>query len=207
VLKLLNEGFTMREIAANPRVTARTVAFHKYRIMAVPGAKNITELLQFSDHDSEDREPHQRGHRKVAANTLARKNYGRNDGRTENQRACRGNGPSLHSAFMKFRCVGKTSKVVCSIDLLLAGCFNHGERCNHGVRNWSPRSGHSPDPASVQDQSGIAGRGWSPPSEYCPSCQIAVRHVVPWVMTSFIFMAILPEPRAAMASDYAPPID
>ena len=49
VLKLLNEGCTMREIAANLRITARTVAFHKYRIMAVLGAKNSTELLRFSE--------------------------------------------------------------------------------------------------------------------------------------------------------------
>ena len=49
VLKLLNEGCTMREIAANLRITTRTVAFHKYRIMAVLGAKNSIELLRFSE--------------------------------------------------------------------------------------------------------------------------------------------------------------
>ena len=49
VLKLLNEGCTMREIAANLRITARTVDFHKYRIMAVLGAKNSTELLRVSE--------------------------------------------------------------------------------------------------------------------------------------------------------------
>ena len=49
VLKLLNEGWTMREIAAQLRITARTVAFHKYRIMALLGAKNSIELLQLSE--------------------------------------------------------------------------------------------------------------------------------------------------------------
>lgn len=58
VLKLLNEGRTMREIAASLRITARTVAFHKYRIMSVLGAKNTTELLQLSDLDSEESAPH-----------------------------------------------------------------------------------------------------------------------------------------------------
>ena len=59
VLKLLNEGCTMREIAANLRITARTVAFHKYRIMAVLGAKNSIELLRFSEH--QEPEPNERG--------------------------------------------------------------------------------------------------------------------------------------------------
>ena len=49
VLKLLNERWTMREIAANLRITARTVAFHKYRIMAVLGVSNSIELLRFSE--------------------------------------------------------------------------------------------------------------------------------------------------------------
>ena len=47
------------EIAANLRITARTVAFHKYRIMAVLGAKNSIELLRFSEH--QEPEPNERG--------------------------------------------------------------------------------------------------------------------------------------------------
>ena len=48
VLKLLNAGGTMKEIASSLHITARTVAFHKYRIMAKLGTKNNMELLRIS---------------------------------------------------------------------------------------------------------------------------------------------------------------
>jgi len=48
VLKLLASGCTMKEAAAILHVTARTVAFHKYRIMRDFGVKTNTQLLQFA---------------------------------------------------------------------------------------------------------------------------------------------------------------
>jgi DNA-binding NarL/FixJ family response regulator len=48
VLELVKVGCTMKEIAANLHITARTVAFHKYRIMSTLGAKNNAELLRIS---------------------------------------------------------------------------------------------------------------------------------------------------------------
>jgi DNA-binding NarL/FixJ family response regulator len=48
VLQLLAEGRTMKEVAAILRVTARTVAFHKYRIMREFQLKNNSELLRFA---------------------------------------------------------------------------------------------------------------------------------------------------------------
>jgi DNA-binding NarL/FixJ family response regulator len=48
VLKLLAGGCTMKEAAAILRVTARTVAFHKYRIMREFGMKTNTQLVQFA---------------------------------------------------------------------------------------------------------------------------------------------------------------
>lgn len=48
VLQLLAEGHTMKEAAAILHVTARTVAFHKYRIMREFGLENNSELLRFA---------------------------------------------------------------------------------------------------------------------------------------------------------------
>ncbi len=48
VLQLLAEGRTMKEIAAMLRVTPRTVAFHKYKIMEDFGLKNNAGLVQFA---------------------------------------------------------------------------------------------------------------------------------------------------------------
>ncbi len=48
VLQLLAEGRSMKEVAAVLGLTPRTVAFHKYRIMEVIGAKSNAELIQFA---------------------------------------------------------------------------------------------------------------------------------------------------------------
>ena len=48
VLLLLGQGRTMKEAAEMLKVTARTVAFHKYRIMREFGVKTNTELMQFA---------------------------------------------------------------------------------------------------------------------------------------------------------------
>jgi DNA-binding NarL/FixJ family response regulator len=48
VLQLLAEGHTMKEIARILRITARTVAFHKYGMMHELGIKTSAELVQFA---------------------------------------------------------------------------------------------------------------------------------------------------------------
>jgi len=48
VLQLLAEGHTMKEAAAILNVAARTVAFHKYRIMEDFGLANNSDLLRFA---------------------------------------------------------------------------------------------------------------------------------------------------------------
>ncbi len=48
VLQLLAEGRSMKEVAAVLGLTPRTVAFHKYRIMEVIGARSNAELIQFA---------------------------------------------------------------------------------------------------------------------------------------------------------------
>jgi DNA-binding NarL/FixJ family response regulator len=48
VLQLLAEGRSMKEVAAVLCLTPRTVAFHKYRIMEVIGAKSNAELMHFA---------------------------------------------------------------------------------------------------------------------------------------------------------------
>lgn len=48
VLQLLAEGKTMKEVGAVLSLTARTVAFHKYRIMEVLNVKTNAELVQFA---------------------------------------------------------------------------------------------------------------------------------------------------------------
>ena len=48
VLQLLAEGRSMKEVAAVLELSARTVAFHKYRIMEALGLKNTAELVQYA---------------------------------------------------------------------------------------------------------------------------------------------------------------
>jgi DNA-binding NarL/FixJ family response regulator len=48
VLQLLAEGRTMKEIANVLKITARTVAFHKYSMMQELGIKTSAELIQFA---------------------------------------------------------------------------------------------------------------------------------------------------------------
>jgi DNA-binding NarL/FixJ family response regulator len=48
VLQLLAEGRTMKEIASVLKITARTVAFHKYSMMRELGIKTSAELIQFA---------------------------------------------------------------------------------------------------------------------------------------------------------------
>jgi DNA-binding NarL/FixJ family response regulator len=48
VLQLLAEGKVMKEIATVLNMTTRTVAFHKYRIMEVLGAKSTADLVKYA---------------------------------------------------------------------------------------------------------------------------------------------------------------
>ena len=48
VLQLLAEGHTMKEIARILKITARTVAFHKYGMMEQLGIKSSAELIQLA---------------------------------------------------------------------------------------------------------------------------------------------------------------
>jgi DNA-binding NarL/FixJ family response regulator len=48
VLQLLAEGHTMKEIARLLKITTRTVAFHKYKMMEQLGIKSSAELVQFA---------------------------------------------------------------------------------------------------------------------------------------------------------------
>ncbi|PYY03935.1 MAG: DNA-binding response regulator [Acidobacteria bacterium] len=48
VLQLLAEGKTMKEVGSVLSLTARTVAFHKYRIMDVLNFRSNAELVQFA---------------------------------------------------------------------------------------------------------------------------------------------------------------
>jgi DNA-binding NarL/FixJ family response regulator len=48
VLQLLAEGKTMKEAAAILGVAARTIAFHKYTIMARLGLESGAELVQYA---------------------------------------------------------------------------------------------------------------------------------------------------------------
>jgi DNA-binding NarL/FixJ family response regulator len=48
VLQLLAEGCSMKEAASILRVTPRTVAFHKYRVMQQFRLKSNAELIQFA---------------------------------------------------------------------------------------------------------------------------------------------------------------
>lgn len=48
VLQLLAEGKSMKEVASVLNLTARTIAFHKYRIMEVLELRSNAELVQFA---------------------------------------------------------------------------------------------------------------------------------------------------------------
>jgi DNA-binding NarL/FixJ family response regulator len=48
VLQLLAEGKSMKEVGSVLNVTTRTVAFHKYRIMEVLGARSNAELVRYA---------------------------------------------------------------------------------------------------------------------------------------------------------------
>ena len=48
MLQLLTEGRAMKEIADLLRVTARTVAFHKYTILQNLDLKTSAELVQYA---------------------------------------------------------------------------------------------------------------------------------------------------------------
>jgi DNA-binding NarL/FixJ family response regulator len=48
ILQLVAEGRSMKQIAATLNITARTVAFHKYRLMASLNVKSTAELVQYA---------------------------------------------------------------------------------------------------------------------------------------------------------------
>ena len=48
VLQLLAEGKVMKEVGGILHMTPRTVAYHKYRMMEVLGAKSNAELVKYA---------------------------------------------------------------------------------------------------------------------------------------------------------------
>ena len=48
VLRLLADGLSMKEAGLVLRITPRTVAFHKYQMMAQLGLKSSAALIQFA---------------------------------------------------------------------------------------------------------------------------------------------------------------
>ena len=48
VLQLLAEGKVMKEVGSILNMSTRTVAFHKYRIMEVLGARSNAELVRYA---------------------------------------------------------------------------------------------------------------------------------------------------------------
>jgi DNA-binding NarL/FixJ family response regulator len=48
VLQLLAEGKVMKEVGGILHMTTRTVAYHKYRMMEVLGAKSNAELVKYA---------------------------------------------------------------------------------------------------------------------------------------------------------------
>ncbi len=48
VLALLAKGNTMREVATILKITPRTVAFHKYRIMSALNISSNAELIRYA---------------------------------------------------------------------------------------------------------------------------------------------------------------
>jgi DNA-binding NarL/FixJ family response regulator len=48
VLRLLANGYAMKEIATALDISSRTVAFHKYQMMEQLGIKSSAELIQYA---------------------------------------------------------------------------------------------------------------------------------------------------------------
>jgi DNA-binding NarL/FixJ family response regulator len=48
VLQLLAEGKVMKEVGGVLNMSTRTVAYHKYRMMEVLGAKSTAELVKYA---------------------------------------------------------------------------------------------------------------------------------------------------------------
>jgi DNA-binding NarL/FixJ family response regulator len=48
VLRLLADGYSMKEVAGQLNITPRTVAFHKYALMDILGIHSNAELVQFA---------------------------------------------------------------------------------------------------------------------------------------------------------------
>ena len=48
ILQLLAEGRAMKEVGQLLNMTTRTVAFHKYRIMEVLGARTNADLIKYA---------------------------------------------------------------------------------------------------------------------------------------------------------------
>jgi DNA-binding CsgD family transcriptional regulator len=48
VLQLLAEGRVMKEVSSILQMSSRTVAYHKYRMMEVLGAKSNAELVKYA---------------------------------------------------------------------------------------------------------------------------------------------------------------
>ena len=48
VLQLLAEGFPLKEIASTLNISAKTVEFHKYKMMEELGIKSIAELVRYA---------------------------------------------------------------------------------------------------------------------------------------------------------------
>ena len=48
VLRLLAKGYAMKEVGSALAISARTVAFHKYQMMARLGVKSSAELIQYA---------------------------------------------------------------------------------------------------------------------------------------------------------------
>jgi DNA-binding CsgD family transcriptional regulator len=48
VLRLLAEGKRMKEVGTILQITVRTVAFHKYRMMEMLGAKSDADLVRYA---------------------------------------------------------------------------------------------------------------------------------------------------------------
>ena len=48
MLQLLAEGKLMKEVGGILHMSTRTVAFHKYRIMEVLGARSSAELVRYA---------------------------------------------------------------------------------------------------------------------------------------------------------------
>jgi len=52
VLRLLAKGYAMKEVAAHLNISSRTVAFHKYQMMAQLQVRSSAELIQYAIRQS-----------------------------------------------------------------------------------------------------------------------------------------------------------